>query len=155
MKTKVAQTGLASIFAVALTLSMAAPAQAEDESCSVARVAGTYGVSDSGTVLGIGPRAALGRLTLEADGKITGTVTASLNGAVSTGTVTGTYTVSPDCSGMTTFGEYDQSGNLLITATVALVWDDKMREVRLLFTSVVLPDGTSLATIVNGDARKK
>ena len=103
MKTKVAQTGLASIFAVALTLSMAAPAQAEDESCSVARVAGTYGVSDSGTVLGIGPRAALGRLTLEADGRITGTVTASLNGAVTTGTVTGTYTVSPDCSGTTTF----------------------------------------------------
>jgi hypothetical protein len=111
--------------------------------------------SDSGTVIGIGPRAAVARLTLDAAGNITGSVTASLNGSITTGTLSGTYAVSSDCSGTTTFGEYDQSGNLLITATVALVWHDNMREFRFLFTSAKLPDGTPLATAINGDARKK
>jgi hypothetical protein len=63
--------------------------------------------------------------------------------------------VSPDCSGTVVFGEYDPSGNLLVTATVALVWDDDMREFRFLFTSAALPDGTPLGTVISGDARKK
>jgi hypothetical protein len=153
MKNKVALTGFAS--AAALMLSMATTAQAEDDSCSAARAAGTYGVSDSGTVIGIGPRAAVAQLTLDAAGHINGPFTASLNGTVTTGTLSGTYRVNPDCSGTTTFGEYDPSGTLLITATVALVWDNKMREFRFLFKSAVLPDGTSLATVINGDARKR
>jgi hypothetical protein len=44
MKNKVAPTGLVSIFAAALMQSIAATAQAEDDSCSLARAAGTYGV---------------------------------------------------------------------------------------------------------------
>ena len=134
---------------------MAATAQAEDDACSAARAAGTYGVSDSGTVIGIGPRAAVARLTLDAAGNIAGTVMASLNGGITTGTVSGTYTVSPDCSGTTTFGEYDHLGNLLITATADLVCDDNMREFRFLFTWAALPDGTPLSTALSGNGRKK
>jgi hypothetical protein len=135
-------------------VSVAAPAQAGDAACSLARAAGSYGVSDSGTVVGIGPRAAVALLTLDAAGNIKGKVTASLNGSVTDSTLSGTYTVNPDCTGTTSFGEFDQSGNLLITATVALVWDAKVREFRFLFTSAVLPDGTPLQTVINGDARK-
>jgi len=91
---------------------------------------------------------------LTASDRLHGSVTASLNGAVSSGTLSGTYAVNADCTGSTAFSEYDSSGNLLITATVTLVWDDAMREFRFLFTSAVLPDGTSLLTVVNGDARK-
>jgi hypothetical protein len=58
------------------------------------------------------------------------------------------------CTGTTTFGEFDPSGNLMITATVALVWDNNMREFRFLFTSAVLPDQTALATVITGDAVK-
>jgi hypothetical protein len=67
----------------------------------------------------------------------------------------GTYTVNPDCSGTINFDEYDPAGTLQITATATLVWDDHMREVRFVFTSAVLPGGTSLATVINGEARKK
>jgi len=154
MKYQVAGTSLASFFAIALIVIAAATAQAGDTACSLARAAGTYGVSDSGTVVGIGPRAAVALLTLDAAGNIKGKVTASLNGSVTHSTLSGTFTVNPDCTGTTSFGEFDQSGNLLITATVDLVWDANMREFRFLFTSVVLPDGTSLATVINGDARK-
>src|ERR1700745_3385887 len=115
MKRNIAPTTLVIVFAATLVLSVAVPAQAGDAACSLARAAGTYGVSDSGTVVGIGPRAAVALLTLDAAGNIKGTVTASLNGAVSSSRLSGTYTVNGDCTGTTTFGEYDQSGNLLIT----------------------------------------
>jgi hypothetical protein len=155
MKNKVARTGLASIFAAALMVSMASTAQAEGVPCSVAGAAGTYGVSDSGTIVGIGPRAAVALVTLDAEGNIKGKVTASLKGSVSSTTLSGTYSVNPDCTGTTSFGEYDSSGNLLITATLALVWDADMREFRFLFTSAALSDGTALTTVINGDARKR
>jgi hypothetical protein len=156
MKNKIAATALAVLFAIGVIANVASPAYADDDhSCSLARAAGAYGVSDSGTVIGVGPRAAVALLTLDGGGNINGKVTASLNGAVSNTTLSGTFTVNPDCTGSTTFGEYDSSGNLLITATVALVWDDNMRAFRFLFTSAVLPDGTSLATVINGDARKQ
>jgi hypothetical protein len=154
MKHKMVGTTLTGLFAAVLTAGLGLPAHAYDNACSLAGAAGTYGVSDSGAVIGIGPRAAVAQLTLDAAGNINGTVTASLNGTVTSGTLSGTYTVSPDCTGTTTFSEYDSSGDLLITATVALVWDDNMRVFRFLFTSAVLPNGTSLPTVINGDARK-
>lgn len=139
---------------VTTLISAAATAQAEDAACTLARAAAAYGVSDSGTIIGVGARAAIARLKLDAAGNINGSVTASLNGGVSNSTVSGTYTVNRDCTGATTFGEFDQSGNLLLTATVAFVWDDNMKELRFLFTSVALPDGTPLPTVINGSARK-
>ena len=154
MKHKTVRTTLTGLFAAVLIAGLGLPAYAKDHACSLAGAAGTYGVSDSGTIIGIGPRAAVALLTLDEAGSISGTVTASLNGTVSTGTLSGTYAVNSDCTGSTTFGEYDQSGNLLITATVALVWDADMQEFRFLFTSAVLPNSTSLSTVINGDARK-
>jgi len=127
---------------------------AHGQSCSLARAAGTYGFTDSGTVVGVGPRAAAGILTLDAAGNINGKVTASLNGSVSHTALSGTYTVNSDCTGTVSFDEFDQKGNLILTATVDLVWDDNMQEIRFIFTSVVLADGTSLATVISGDARK-
>lgn len=156
MKKTTAQRALAVLFAVGVIVNIAMPVYADNQpSCSRAGAAGTYGVSDSGTVIGIGPRSAVALLTLDETGNIKGGVTASLNGAVSNTTLSGTYTVDHDCTGTTTFGEYDSSGNLLIIATVALVWDADMSEFRFLFTSAVLADGTPLTTVISGDARKK
>jgi hypothetical protein len=118
------------------------------------RAAGRYGFSDSGTIVGIGQRAAVGTLTFDSAGNVTGTVTASLGGSVSTTNLSGTYSVTSDCSGTTEFAESDDSGNLILTATVQIVWDDNMREARFLFTSVKLANGIPLAPVVNGDARK-
>ena len=115
----IARTTLVLVFAATLVVTMAATSQAVagDHACSLARAAGSYGVSDSGTVVGIGPRAAIGMVTLDAAGNLTGTVTASLNGTVTETTASGTYTVNPDCTGVANISEFDQSGNLLLTAT--------------------------------------
>lgn len=152
MKGKIVATTL--ILFVTTFVVSTAMAEEADAACSYARAAGTYGVSDSGTIVGIGPRAAVGRLTFDNARNMQGVATASLNGGISTTTLSGTYTVSPDCRGTATFNELDELGHLVLTAAVAIVWDNNMREARFIFTSVLLPDGTPLPTVVNGDARK-
>jgi hypothetical protein len=91
---------------------------------------------------------------LDAVGNIKGPVTANLNGGVTNTTISGTYTVNPDCTGTMAFGEFDKSGNLQLTVTLAVVWDDNMRVFRFLFTSAVLSGGTSVPIVINGDATK-
>jgi len=138
----------------AVVLAALLPA-AHGQSCSLARAAGTYGVTNSGTVVGVGPRAAVGIITLDAAGNLTnGKATSSLNGSITDETFSGTYTVNADCTGTTTFDISDLSGNLLLTVAGDLAWDDNMRELRFIFTSAVLPDGTSLPIVITGDARK-
>ena len=154
MKRNIARRTLLILTIATLYLSLAAAALAQGPVCSLAGTAGKYGFTDSGTVVGVGPRAGAGTLTLDAAGNINGKVTASLNGSIAHSTLSGTYTVNADCTGTTSFDEFDQSGSLILTATVDLVWDDNMREVRFIFTSAALPDGTSLPVVINGVGRK-
>ena len=156
MKRTIAPTTLVIVLVATLVLSMAATAQAESSACSLARAAGTYGFTDNGTVVGVGPRIAVGIFTLDAAGNVkNGKATSSLNGTVTAETFSGTYTVNSDCTG--TFNNVqlrDLSGNLLLTITADLTWDDNMRELRAIFTSATLPDGTSLLTVISADGRK-
>ena len=152
MKSNMGQRMIA-ITVLAMALASVVPSAAAQQ-CSLAGAAGKYAFSDHGTVVDIGPRAAVGLLTFQASGKVEGPVTASLNGTITQTTLSGTYAVNPDCSGTAAFGEYDSSGNLILTATVAIVWDAGMREARFLFTSVVIANGPSLSIAIDGDARK-
>ena len=141
---------VAIVFALAL---VSLVPSAHGQQCSLALAAGKYGFTDSGRVVGIGPRAADALLTLDSAGNIGGPVTASLNGSVTHSTLSGTYTVNRDCTGTASFSEVDQSGNA-ITATVDFVWVDNMREILFIFTSATLANGTPLGTVINGNARK-
>jgi len=153
LKRNISHTALVIVFAATMVISMAATAQTGN-ACSFARAAGTYGTSDSGTVVGIGPRAADALLTLDTAGNIGGPVTASLNGGVAHSRLSGTYTVNRDCTGAANFSEFDLSGNLILTATVDFVWVDNMREILFIFTSATLADGTPLGIVINGNAKK-
>jgi hypothetical protein len=153
MTYRIARTGLASLFAVALIVGIAVPAHAEGP-CSLARAAGTYGFSTSGTVIGVGSRVSAGIITLDAAGNATGKATSSLNGAIADEKFSGTYTLSSDCRTTLTAEIRDLSGNLLLTVTEDGVWDDNMREIRGVFTSATLPDGTPLLTVISIEGRK-
>lgn len=146
-------TSRAGFLALAIAVVSMLPS-AYAQHCSLAGAAGNYAFSDSGTIVGVGPRAAVGLLSFSAAGQIKGKVTASLSGGISQTMLSGTYAVNPDCSGTTTFNEFDQDGNPVLTASVGVVWDESMHEARFLFTSVVLANGTPLATAINGSARK-
>jgi hypothetical protein len=155
MHHNIAPRALVIVFAATLVVSMAATAQVVNPACSLARAAGTYGFTDSGTVVGIGPRVAVGVLTLDAAGNLlNGKATSSLNGTVTDEAFSGTYTVNSDCTGSFAIKIFDPSGNVLLTVTGGLAWDDNMKQLRIIFTSATLPDGTSLLTVINGDARK-
>lgn len=140
----------------ATLLSLAPSMRAQDEGgCSIASVAGKWGFTTNGTVVGIGPRDSLGILTLDGAGKlVNGKATSSLNGTVTDETFSGTYKVNPDCTGQFAIEIFDLSGNKLLTATLNIVIDDNGREVRAMFTSAVLPDGTALGTVITVQARR-
>jgi hypothetical protein len=123
--------------------------------CSTARAAGTYGFATSGSIVGIGPRVSAGIITLDAAGNVTGKATSSLNGVVAGETFSGTYTVNSDCTGAFNNLEIrDLSGTLLLTVTADAAWDDNMREIRGVFTSASLPDGTPLPNVISVEGRK-
>lgn len=61
---------------------------------------GTYLVSGTGVIVGLGPISAVGEITYDGSGNSIATVTLTVNGTIHSGvTVTGTYTVNSDCTG--------------------------------------------------------
>jgi len=61
---------------------------------------GTYLVYGTGTIVRFGVIAAVGEITYDGHGNSVATYTASVNGTIHKGvTVTGTYTINPDCTG--------------------------------------------------------
>jgi len=154
VKRNMVRTTLVVISIATLYMTLVPAAQADD-GCSLAHAAGTYAFSDSGTVVGVGPRAFVGVFTLDGKGNLlNGSGTSSLNGTIYNETFSGPYTVNSNCTGTVALKVFDSSGSLLFTATLNLAWDDKMRELRFIFTSVKQPDGTPLSIVINGDCRK-
>ena len=136
-----------------LMLAMSIAPSSVRAACTNHTGAGTWGFSTSGSIPAIGPVAATGVFTQDVSGNITGTQTRSLNGDIADETFTGTATVNPDCTGTDTIQVFE-SGILVRTTTLHLVYDDNGREARAVFTSLVLPDGTSLPSIIAIEARR-
>jgi len=92
------------VFTGLFVLSVVANAQAAG--CSNASVKGSFGFILTGTRIGgsdPGPRANVGRFTSDGKGNLSGYETKSKNGTIILDvTITGTYTVNPDCTGSTT-----------------------------------------------------
>ena len=63
-------------------------------------LSGTYMLRGEGTIVGVGPVTVVGWLTYDGKGNVvTASMTASVNGTISTFTISGPYTVNSDCSG--------------------------------------------------------
>jgi hypothetical protein len=153
MKGKIVRTGVVIFFAIGLSVSLAQAG--ERHQCSLDRAAGHWSFTDNGTVINVGPRTAAGVFTLDGNGNLlNGVATSSLNGNVASETFSGTYTVNSDCSGTFDVKIYS-GGSELFEVTVFTAFDDDTKEIRGVFTSVVEPNGTSLPTVINLDARKQ
>ena len=99
-------TKLLASCALAALIFAAAPqalkAKDTDAKCPLlnATLQGTYMVTGTGNIVGLGPVSAVGTITYDGKGNSTNTFTVSADGAISRGvTVTGPYTVNPDCTG--------------------------------------------------------
>jgi hypothetical protein len=126
--------------------------------CSLAAVAGNYGFTLSGTIIlptGGVPAGAIGRATLGADGGVSGTEARNVGGSFANERFTGTFTVNPDCTGTTTVKFFDfESGNLVRTSALSILFDDNSSEIRFVQQSLTLPNGASLPVVITAEARK-
>ena len=140
------------LFVAILSVSLAAVAKDKDKeeragyTCSPAKVAGSWGYSETGTVnvpspnpwslpAGTYPYASVGSYTLYPDGTLSGARTASLAGNILKATIEGTATVNSDCTGTETLYFTDPLGNVTGPATKFLVYVDKAREARKILTN--------------------
>lgn len=148
------------LFFATLLLSLAAVASAQDRddrACSLPRIAGEWGYSETGTVYlptGAIAYASVGSYTIDEEGNLSGMRTASAGGTIVPATIKGTATVKPDCTGTLTLGFYDASGKLIGAAVKFVVYVDNAREARAIVTFVPGPDGTSVPTVLVTNARK-
>ena len=76
-----------------------------------------------------------------------------MGGGFADETFTGTLTVNPDCTGATTI-KFFESGVLARTSVLSLVFDDNMKELRLVQKSLTLPDGTNVPVVITVEAEK-
>jgi hypothetical protein len=132
------------------------PASAQARSCSLTDSAGNYGFTLTGVViLGTAPVpiAAIGRATLDAAGNVSGTESRSVGGGFADETFTGTYAVNPDCTGTTTLNFYE-SGQLVRTSGLSIIFDNNEREIRMVQKSLQLPNGASLPVVITVEARR-
>jgi hypothetical protein len=129
---------------------------AQAAQCSQSRVAGKYGFTLNGVVIlptGAVPIAAVGKAVLDAGGTVSGTEARSVGGGYADETFTGTYTVNADCTGTTTL-QFFESGNLVRTSVLSIVFDNNQREIRMVQKSLTLPNGVALPVVITAEARK-
>ena len=117
---------IAAVFVLALAAAPAA--KADDRVCSNATLRGPYSDQDTGTIVGVGPFAGVNVDTFDGNGNLTISGVSSVNGSVSPGVLTGTYTVNPDCT-----GTYTVSGGGL-TVDAFFVIDDDGNELKIVIS---------------------
>lgn len=138
MKRSIAATTFLLVFATAFVVGIVPTAQASDHTeCSLATLKGSFGYTATGTLLPTvapppfaGPFGEIGRQTFDGRGSTDATATASANGNIAKLTITGTYTVNPDCTGTMTL----YVSPLGATAHVDFVIDKDGTEIRTIGT---------------------
>ena len=154
MKCKIATTTLLSSAIALFCLTAAAASQSTQQgSCSDATVAGKFGYTSNGSLIGIGPVAAAGIVAFDGKGKLSGHQTRSVNGDVADETFQGAYQVNSDCT-MNELIEVYESGQLVRTSTVLVIIQDNGNSGSAIFTKIALPDGTVLPSALTLDAKR-
>ena len=124
--------------------------------CSAATAAGTYGFTTTGTLIlptGPAPVAAVGSITFQLDGAVSGSQDRSVGGAFAHETITGTLTVNPDCTVLLVADVHNSSGQLVRTSNIDGVLVNNGKEIRAIFESVVAkPSGAVLPAILTIEA---
>ena len=126
--------------------------------CSSETVAGNWGFTLSGTLIlptGPVPAAGIARGSFDAQGNVTPGATEARNvgGGFANETVTGSWVVKPDCTGTLTIYAYE-SGTLVRTSVLAIVFVDNLNEVFMVQDSLTLPDGTTLPVVITADGKR-
>jgi hypothetical protein len=136
---------LAATFVVAM-----APLQAHASACSNASTAGNWAYTYTGTIFspnGPLPAASVGHFSQDAAGNVTGSQARSVAGSSGVEDITGSVSVNKDCTATATI-QVLVNGQLQRTAALALVYDNNGNHARMIFQSLILPDGTTNIPVV-------
>jgi len=138
--------------------SLAVVHAASPTGCSTETVAGNWGVTLSGTLIlptGPVPAAGIARGSFDSQGNITPGATEARNvgGGFANETLTGSWTVNPDCTGTLTIRAYE-SGLLVRTSVLSIVFVDYLNKVLMVQESLTLPDGTVVPAVITAEAKK-
>ena len=152
---------LFSRFAIVMALALSVTptiVRAQDvQHCSNATSAGRWGFTTNGVLLlptGPVPVTAVGHFVQDLHGNVEGSQVRSVGGGVAHETLTGTVTTNPDCTAKYTIDVYDDSGNLVRTSVLDAVFTNGGRKARVVFESIVLPNGASLPSVLSIDGDK-
>jgi len=132
------------------------PFQANAAQCSTASTAGNWAYTYSGTIFtasGPLPAASVGHFHQDFSGNITGSQTRSVAGQSGAEDISGTNSVSGDCTASLTISVF-VSGQLVRTAELAAVYDGDGNHVRAIFQSLTLPDGTNVPVVITIDGNR-
>ena len=130
--------------------------RAQATTCSNASAAGTWAYTYTGTIFtpsGPLPAASVGHYHQDSAGNINGSQARSVAGQSGLEDVTGTVSVSKDCTATATI-EVLVNGSLQRTATLELVYDSDGNHARMIFQSLKLPDGTNVPVVLTIDANR-
>ena len=126
--------------------------------CSTETVAGNWGFTLSGTLIlptGPVPAAGIARGSFDAQGNVTPGATEARNvgGGFANETVTGSWTVNPDCTGTLTIHAYE-SGVLVRTSVLSIVFVDNLNKALMVQDSLTLPDGTLVPAVITAEGKR-
>jgi hypothetical protein len=142
---------LAAVFVMAL-----APLQAHANRCSQASAAGNWAYTYTGTIYttdGPLPLASVGHFKQDAAGNVTGSQTRSVGGDAGVEDIAGNITLNNDCTASATIKVF-VNGQLQRTAVLALAYDNDGNDVRGIFQSLTLPDGTNVPVVITIDGNR-
>ena len=141
--------------AIGLFLLLAGPSL--HAACTSATAAGTFGFTTTGTLIlpsGPVPVGAVGLITFQLNGDVSGSQDRSLGGAFAHETITGVLTVNHDCTISLLANVSDSSGNLVRTSTIPGVLVDNGKHIRAIFETVTLPNGVNLPSVLTIEAER-
>ena len=125
--TTIAKTLIA--IATTLAVAIAPKLRAEDGVCDETSLNGSYAFTATGTLVGLGPIAIVGRQTFDGNGAFSASQMVSLNGSTFPLPVAGAYEVKPDCTGTFSFQAFPG-----VTDHFFFVIDDNRKELRVIQT---------------------
>ena len=137
-------------------IAAAVPAYAEP-GCPPNAGTGRWAFTETGSIIlptGSIPFGAIGVVVVDASGNVTGTSVAS-TGIASSGTLSGVLTVNEDCSFTVTTAIHDSAGTLQRFLDFAGVFTRNFDGLHAIVTSLRLPNGTPLPSVITLNAERQ
>lgn len=125
--------------------------------CTNATMLGSWGFTGTGVVLlpsGPVPVAAVGTVGFDLQGNVSGVQDRSLGGGELHETFSGNYSINGNCALTITVNVYDDAGTLQRTTVLKGVIVNNGKETRMIYESIILPNGAPLPSVLTLDAKK-